>query len=222
MRSSRPIPIMTGMLILLGVSPALAQGADKPCTAPEQPLRPVMATHTIPPYPEVSVMTNESGTTMLEVAIGADGVPTATTVVISSGSLRLDAAAADYVKDTWRWNAPVHECKPVPVRTRVSIKWDLRDAAASGPQPPTVNMDDKDYPAGARQRHEQGSVVLMVLVSPDGQVNPVVATSSGFAELDEKSIEVARRWHWTPASIDGRAVLTPVYFVSVWSLDSKK
>lgn len=212
----------TTLVILLAASPALAQEPAKPCTAPEQPLRPIMATHTIPPYPEVSVMTDEAGTTLVEVAIGTDGVPTATSVVRSSGSLRLDAAAADYVKDVWRWNAPVHECKPVAVHTRVSIKWDLRDHSSSGPQPPTVNMDDKDYPAGARQRHEQGSVLLMVLVSPDGQVNPTVATSSGFTELDEKSIEVARRWHWTPASIDGRAVLTPVYIVAVWSLDSKK
>ena len=209
-------------LLLMGATPVFAQEADKPCAAPNQPLRPVMATHTIPPYPEMSVMTNEEGTTLLEVAIGADGVPTDASVANSSGSLRLDGAAIDYVKSTWRWNAPVVNCKPVAVRTRISIKWDLRDRVNTGPQPVTITMDDKDYPAGARQRHEQGNVILMLLVAPDGQMTPRVMTGSGFPELDEKSLEVARRWHLTPATLEGRAVLTSVFLISVWSLEPKK
>lgn len=193
-----------------------------PCGAPDALLRPIMSTHTIPPYPEVSVMTNESGTTLLEVTIGPDGVPTQTSVVTSSGSLRLDAAAADYVKNTWRWNAPVHNCQPVAVKTRVSIKWDLRDYHDNRPQPPTVNMDVKDYPPGARQRHEQGAVGLLVVVSPNGAVLPFVMKSSNFPELDEKSVELAKTWHFTPATLDGRPVVTPVYINSVWSLDPKQ
>jgi TonB family protein len=204
----------------MGASPAWA--ADAACTAPNLPMRPIMATHTIPPYPEVSVMTNESGTTLLEVHIGADGVPDAASVVNSSGSLRLDAAAADHVKSTWRWNAPVQNCQPMAVRTRVSIKWDLRDRPDTGLQPPTVNMDVKDYPPGARQRREEGAVGLMVVVSPDGAVTPVVTASSGFSELDEKSVELAKTWRFAPASLDGRPVLTPVMLISVWSLDPKR
>lgn len=207
-------------LLLLGISPAMAQEAS--CTAPDQPMRPIMATHTIPPYPELSVMTNEEGSTMLEVAIGADGVPTDAIVVTSSGSLRLDAAAVDHVKSTWRWNAPIRACKPMAVRTRVSVKWDLRDARNTGPEPPTVHMDDKDYPPGARQRHEQGNVFLMVVVLPDGQVTTTVATTSGFPELDGKSLEVAKRWHFTPATMDGRAVPAATYVITAWSLDAKK
>ena len=213
---------MIAAALLMATSSALAQAADTPCTAPDQPMRPVVATHTQPPYPEVSVMTNEEGTTLIEVAIGADGVPTDATVVVSSGSLRLDAAAADYVKSTWRWNPPIRACKPLAVRTRVSVKWDLRDRASAGPEPPTVNMDDKDYPPGARQRHEQGKVVLMALVTPDGQVMTKVVASSGFPELDEKSQDVVKRWHFTPATLDGRPLLTPVYLIAAWSLDAKK
>lgn len=209
-------------VLLTGATPAFAQDADKPCTAPDQPMRPIMATHTQPPYPELSVMTNEAGNTMVEVAIGADGVPTDAIVVASSGSLRLDAAAAEHVKNVWRWNAPIVKCKPVAVRTRISVKWDLRDAQDTGPEPPTIHMDDKDYPAGARQRHEQGNVVLMVLVTPDGQAAAKVVTSSGFPELDDKSMEVVKRWHFTPATLDGRPVLTPVYLVAAWNLDVKK
>jgi len=213
--------LMAILVTATPVSPAWAAEADKTCAAPDAPLRPIMTTHTIPPYPEVSVMTNEQGTTLLQVSIGADGVPVKTIVVTSSGSLRLDAAAADYVRDTWRWNAPVKNCQPIAVETRVSIQWDLRDRANNGPQPPTVNMDIKDYPPGARQRHEQGAVALLVIVSPAGSVTAVVTRSSGFPELDEKSLEIAKTWHWTPATMDGRAVVTPVFVVSVWSLDPK-
>ncbi|MEO8301373.1 MAG: energy transducer TonB [Rhizomicrobium sp.] len=208
-------------MLLIGASPAWAADADKACSAPDAPLRPIMATHTIPPYPEVSVMTKESGSTLMEVVIGPDGVPTKVSVLNSSGSLRLDAAAADYVKNTWRWNAPVHNCQPLAVATRVSVAWDLRDAIDTGPRPPSVNMNIADYPPAARQRHEQGTVVLLIVVSPNGAVNPTVQTSSGFAELDQKSVELARTWHFTPASLDGRAVVTGVFLLSVWSLDAK-
>jgi len=221
MQCFRQIQIVAGALFLMGASQAWA--ADAACNAPDAPLRPIMATHLIPPYPEVSVMTNEAGTTLLEVAIGADGVPTGAKVITSSGSLRLDAAAADYVKDTWRWNAPVKNCQPIAVETRVSVKWDLRDARDTGPQPPSVNMDIKDYPPGAKQRHEQGAVGLMVVVMPNGAVAITsITNSSGFPELDRKSEELAKTWHFTPATLDGRAIMTPVFLVSVWSLDPKK
>lgn len=221
MRCSRNIRIISGVILLLGASPVWAADTDKACSAPDVPLRPVMATHTIPPYPEVSVMTNEQGTTLLQVAIGPDGVPTKTTVVNSSGSLRLDAAAADYVKSSWRWNAPVKNCQPLAIETRVSIKWDLQDRRDGGLQPPTVNMHIKDYPPGALQRHEQGAVGLMIVVSPTGKVMALITQSSGFAELDDKSVELAKSWHWAPATLDGRAVLTPVFLVSVWRIGDR-
>jgi len=222
MRYMRHMRKMSGVMFLMGASHAWAADADKPCSTPDALLRPIMSTHTIPPYPEVSVMTEEAGTTLLEVDIGADGVITKTRVVTSSGSLRLDAAAADYVKNTWRWTAPIKNCQPVAVTTRVSVRWDLRDRPDEGPKPPTVTMDIKDYPPGAKQRREQGEVVMMVLVTPDGQVFPKVTKSSGFPELDDKSAELAKNWRFTPAALDGRPVLTPVFLVSVWSLEPKK
>jgi TonB family protein len=221
MRCVRQIPVVLALLGA-GLSPVWAADTDKACSAPEVPLRPIMATHTIPLYPQVSVMTNEQGSTMLEVHIGADGVPDAAKVVNSSGSMRLDAAAVEHVKSTWRWNAPVHNCQPLAVSTRVSILWDLRDARNTGPLPPTVNMDIKDYPPGARQRHEQGTVYLWILISPDGSVSATVQTSSGFPELDQKSLDLARNWLWKPAHLGDQAVVTPVYLLSVWSLDPKK
>jgi periplasmic protein TonB len=57
-----------------------------------------------------------------------------------------------------------------------------------------------DYPKGARQRGEQGNVVLEILVNEAGRVEGVkVVTSSGFSELDEAAIRAARAARFTPA-----------------------
>lgn len=214
----KPVPtaLLAAALPLLAPIPL---SAAESCA--NQPLRPVMATHTMPPYPELSVMTAEAGTSLLNVFIGADGVPTKVSVVTSSGSIRLDQAAAQHVKDMWRWNAPVVDCKPAAVETRVSVKWDLRDNPTSQALTPSVFMDPKDYPEGARKRHEQGKVGMMVIVSAQGQVTPMVLQSSGFPELDERSVAVMSRWHFSAALLEGRPLTTPVFLTSVWNLDGQ-
>src|SRR6185312_15222146 len=41
--------------------------------APSDPLRPIARTHTLPPYPPISVRLNEQGTTLMEVHITTEG-----------------------------------------------------------------------------------------------------------------------------------------------------
>ena len=85
-------------------------------------------THTLPPYPPIAVRLNEQGTTLMEVAIAPRGNVAGCTVVASSSSERLDQAGCDFVKSHWRWEPPTVDGKPVSAKTRVSIRWDLRDA----------------------------------------------------------------------------------------------
>src|SRR5437868_12037659 len=92
------------------------------------PLKPIMRTHSIPPYPPISVRLNESGTTLMEVHITTEGNVDDCKIVTSSSSERLDNAACDYVKRVWRWQPPTNQGQPVAVSTRVSVKWDLKDA----------------------------------------------------------------------------------------------
>ena len=56
------IRMIAGVTLLMGAPFAPASAADekKACSAPDMPMRPIMATHTIPPYPEVSVMTTKT------------------------------------------------------------------------------------------------------------------------------------------------------------------
>jgi protein TonB len=102
--------------------------APPKAVAASDPLRPIMRTHTLPPYPPISVRLNESGTTLMEVHITAEGNVDDCKIVTSSSSERLDQAACDYVKRTWRWQPPTQQGTPTAVSTRVSVKWDLKDA----------------------------------------------------------------------------------------------
>jgi len=96
--------------------------------APYKPLRGIMSTHTAPPYPAIAKRLNEQGTTLMEVAIAPRGNVADCRIVESSSSARLDQAGCDFVKTHWRWEPPTIQGKPVSAKTRVSIKWDLRDS----------------------------------------------------------------------------------------------
>ena len=102
-----------------------------PAAAPapaSDPLRPIMRTHSIPPYPPISVRLNEQGTTLMLVHITVEGNVDTCKVEASSSSERLDNAACDFVKSHWRWQPPTNKGVVTDVSTRVSVKWDLKDA----------------------------------------------------------------------------------------------
>ena len=64
-----------------------------------------------------------------------------------------------------------------------------------------------DYPKGARQRGEQGDVVLEIRVNAAGIVDRVdIVSPSGFSELDEAAVRAARAARFTPAKSGGSAV----------------
>lgn len=92
------------------------------------------------------------------------------------------------------------------------------DAGASrGPAAATSNRPPK-YPAECRRLRQQGTVVLHVVIEPDGSVSLVrLARSCGHALLDEAAVEAVRSWVFTPASSNGVSVRSdadvPIVFV---------
>ena len=87
-------------------------------------------------------------------------------------------------------------------------------ASASAPRQARVDAPPRpqrairpDYPRGARQRGEQGDVVLEIAVAADGSVASVsVATSSGFADLDAAALKAVRSARFSPAKSGDQAV----------------
>ena len=68
-----------------------------------------------------------------------------------------------------------------------------------------------DYPRGARQRGEQGDVVLEVDINEAGTVDDVrVVASSGFAELDAAAVAAVRKARFVPGRSGSAAVSSSV------------
>ena len=130
-----PVAIVPEFQVATAPPPPVHVEAPKPPPPPPKavvaasdPLKPIMRTHTLPPYPPISVRLNEAGTTLMEVHITTEGNVDDCKIINSSSSERLDTAACDYVKRVWRWQPPTNQGAPVAVSTRVSVKWDLKDA----------------------------------------------------------------------------------------------
>jgi protein TonB len=56
---------------------------------------------------------------------------------------------------------------------------------------------DPDYPALAKRRRQEGTVLLDVVIAPDGKPTSVsVKTSSSFPLLDKAAVEAVQRWEF--------------------------
>ena len=62
-----------------------------------------------PPYPDDAWQRRQTGSVLLTVVVGADGVPISTRVKESSGVASLDNAAREFVQAKWRWKASPQE-----------------------------------------------------------------------------------------------------------------
>jgi protein TonB len=108
--------------------PVVVPKAAPPPPPPPTELKQIARTHTKPPYPALSQRMGEQGTTRLKVSIDTTGKVTEVSVVKGSGSQRLDDAAAQWVKDNYRWEPPTQAGKPVATTTELDIVWDLKSA----------------------------------------------------------------------------------------------
>ncbi|MBS0275913.1 MAG: energy transducer TonB [Proteobacteria bacterium] len=119
---------------------AVAHPSNAPQSAPSAPAEPapaaiaptaahgVAGTHTIPPYPPVSLRLGEQGTVRLRIALDSSGHIRNVDVEKTSGSARLDEAAADWVAKHWRYTPATHNGKAVASSVLADVKFDLRFA----------------------------------------------------------------------------------------------
>lgn len=115
-----------------------------------------------------------------------------------------------------------------PVQSAVAVKVDAPPAPKAAPAPPApvtppdfsaaqLNNPGPSYPYAARRAREQGTVMLKVLVTPEGRAGDIeINESSGFDRLDQAAIQTVRKWRFVPAKQAGKPVaawvLVPVGF----------
>ena len=75
---------------------------------------------------------------------------------------------------------------------------DISGDIPASPDPSAPNLPPR-YPAEAARRHQQGAVIVVVTVRPDGHAGGVaVAESSGFPLLDHAAQDAVARWRFRP------------------------
>jgi protein TonB len=63
------------------------------------------------------------------------------------------------------------------------------------------------YPIESRRKHEQGTVVLSLVVGLDGSIERIsIAHSSGSSRLDDAARDAVKSWRWRPIIRGGQAV----------------
>lgn len=63
------------------------------------------------------------------------------------------------------------------------------------------------YPKLSRKRKEQGTVMLLLLVNSQGQVAEIkIKQSSGYERLDQAALQAVKKWQFSPAKQDGKAI----------------
>jgi TonB family protein len=72
--------------------------------------------------------------------------------------------------------------------------------------PRAIYDPDPDYSEEARKAHWQGTVLLWVVVGPDGKVHDVKVSRSLGLGLDEKAMEAVKVWKFDPARKNGQPV----------------
>ncbi len=97
--------------------------------------------------------------------------------------------------------APPRPAPPAPPAARGPENLGELSAKMIAARPPR-------YPMDSRRAHEEGTVVLSVLLSTDGRVTDInVTRSSGFARLDRAALDAVRDWRWSPLMRDGAPVM---------------
>lgn len=80
------------------------------------------------------------------------------------------------------------------------------------------------YPTISRRLGEEGSVLLLIYVMPDGRVGDVkIKRSSGHPRLDEAAVAAARKgWRFKPATQSGAAVATWGQYAVAFKLEGEQ
>jgi protein TonB len=98
-------------------------------------------------YPFLSRVLGDEGTTELSFVVAADGTVSGVKVTKSSGSDRLDDAAADCVSQ-WHYRPAIKDDQLVDAPMTVKVDWNLQDNSDKGKTPPAPQAPAPAAPEG--------------------------------------------------------------------------
>jgi periplasmic protein TonB len=121
---------------------------------------------------------------------------------------------------------PVQRAQQAPQIDLAGNDSETNAIVIAGPNVIPASIDAKSrnrepaYPLEAVRRAEQGAVILLIHVSPEGLPAGVdVAQSSGFVLLDRAARDAVWNWHFLPAVQDGRPIPFDMMIRVVFQLD---
>jgi TonB family protein len=175
-------------------------------------------------YPPLSRMLNETGETIVEYQILADGQVGELKVTKSSGSLRLDDATTAFVK-RFKFKPALVASVATACTNAIALRWviqtndqDAISALASFTATP-IYVPKSDFPPGAAERNEDGYAVGIVFVSDHNTIDQVVlARPSQFADLNAATVALLAKKTVTSPTFGGAPSRSMITIPVVWSL----
>lgn len=85
--------------------------------------------------------------------------------------------------------------------------YDLRRAGENGiAAPKAIYQPFPEYTEKARKKKIRGTVLMSIVVTPDGTVREPKLVRSLDNELDKQALDTVSKWKFTPATKDGQPV----------------
>jgi TonB family protein len=212
--------------MLLAAAPALALTVPD-CNAPGiTPPKPAND-HAVSKddYPVLSVALGEQGYVTLALTIGPDGHVSDADVDKSSGSARLDDAAAGIARSRWLYTPPLKDGQAISCRWKATVNWHLAGFGQGDPADytTTIPMGPDAYPPAAKAAHEEGQTRVLVGVDEDGRITLTrIGHSSGYDDLDLISLTLASNYKFSAGRMNGKFVKTTFLIIFDWRLDAPK
>ncbi|HET7268609.1 MAG TPA: TonB family protein [Oleiagrimonas sp.] len=168
-----------------------------------------------PRYPAEAVKNHEEGIVVLKVLVDPSGKPVKTLVEAKAthASQALIDAAKAAVAD-WKFNPMKVDGKAVKGWARIPIKFKIpAKAQSSGNASTHVIMATRArhpsvYPPAAIKNHEEGTVVLKIHVSAQGEPTKVIVdkdATHASQTLITAAVKAAKQWRYNPGRVDGKA-----------------
>jgi TonB family protein len=157
--------------------------------------------------------------TLVSLRISVTGDVSDVSLTRSSGNGDLDKAALACVSG-WHQAPITVDGKPIDVSLIGGVFWASRLHTFSYSSPAgEPNVCNNSYPPLSIRLNQEGTTTLKVRVAADGSVqNPVVTQSSGYAALDQASLNCAASYRYFPATQNGNPVAIDRQLAFNWRL----